>query len=91
MHNLRQFSAIFTLVWGLICSFDVRSEQDLRAIHTELLESINLLKDKKYAEACVKLKLLPTLDESSNDPISKTTSTKYLLYSGTVFCGIGFI
>lgn len=89
MHKLKQFASMLTIVLGLLYSFEVRSEQDLRAIHTELLDSINLLKDKKYAEACVKLKLLPTLDKSTNDPIVKQLQLNIYYIQGQCFAGLG--
>lgn len=89
MHNTRYIAAIYLLICGLFFSLDARSEQDLRAIHSELLESINLLKDKKYAQACVKLKLLPSLDKADTDPIAKQLRLNINYIQGQCFAGLG--
>jgi hypothetical protein len=70
--GIKLTTAFFAIVAAVgTCSTSANTSENLRDINEELLTSVNLIKDKRYAEACVKLKLLLTLKNKDTDPVER--------------------
>lgn len=85
-----QAKAIVT--WVLLftsISVCAQTDEQLKDINAQLLESINLLKEKQYARACVKLKLLPALTNTSTNAIEKQLQINIHYLQGQCFSGLG--
>ena len=68
---------------------NTENSSELRDINAQLLESINLLKEKQYAQACVKLKLLPELKNVASNDVEKQLQLNIFYLQGQCFSGLG--
>lgn len=91
MNYIRKFALTAAVSASLFAvpAFPVAAQQDLRAINTELHQAISFLQEKKYAEACVKLKLLPDLENPSSNPVAAQLQRNIFYIQGQCFAGLG--
>jgi hypothetical protein len=88
--GIKLTTAFFAIVAAVgTCSTSANTSENLRDINEELLTSVNLIKDKRYAEACVKLKLLPTLKNKDTDPVERQLQLNIFYMQGQCFAGLG--